>query len=77
MGPNDPEEIKANDFASSFLIPHVYNSCLCQLKSKEKVIAFAKQLGIHPGIIVGRLQHEGIIGYREMNSLRIHYDWKE
>ena len=34
------------------------------------VKAFAASVGIHPGIVVGRLQHEGLWGYSQGNALR-------
>ena len=30
---------------------------------EESVISFAKSINIHPGIVVGRLQKEGLIKY--------------
>ncbi|MDO5581032.1 MAG: HigA family addiction module antitoxin [Planctomycetia bacterium] len=71
------EEIEADNFAASFLIPADRNAELKKLSSRESIIAFADQLGIHPSIVVGRLQHEGIIQFNQMNELKIHYQWKE
>lgn len=37
--------------------------------SKDRIRGFAKRIGVHPGIVVGQLQHRGLIGYhanREM-----------
>ncbi len=38
------------------------------------VKSFAKNIGIHPGIVIGRLQHEKKIS-PNINSLRIRYSW--
>ena len=34
------------------------------LYSKDRIVRFAHRIKIHPGIIVGQLQHRGEIGYR-------------
>ena len=64
------QEEEANQWAKSFLIPSKDSSKLAQLRSKEQVKVFADSLGIHPGIVVGRLQHEGIINHTWMNELK-------
>ena len=63
-------EREANLWAGNFLIPTKLTSELAALKSKEKVKSFAQQLGIHPGILVGRLQHDKIIEMSWMNDLK-------
>lgn len=42
--------------------------------SEEKVCLFASEIGIAPGIVVGRLQNEGCIEYSMMNRLKEHYE---
>lgn len=64
------QEREANEWAREFLIPHEYSSELDQLKSKESVINFSKRLGIHPGIVVGRLQKDCLIEQSQMNELK-------
>lgn len=75
--PNDEEEQAADKFAGEFLIPSRYTECLKTLKTVIKVRGFAQTLGIHPGIVVGRLQHDGIIPFSHMNNLKTSYDWTE
>ena len=41
--------------------------------SRQRVCAYAKALEIAPGIVVGRLQNEGIIKHSAMNDLKEHY----
>jgi HTH-type transcriptional regulator/antitoxin HigA len=38
---------------------------------------FAQRVGIHPGIVVGRLQHEGLVGYARLNDLRRKFVWSD
>ena len=67
---DSPEEQKADQFAQSFLIPPDQASELRRLRSMTDVKAFAASVGIHPGIVVGRLQHEGLWDYSQGNALR-------
>ena len=64
------QEIEADQWAKQFLIPSQYEAELGSLKSKDAVEKFAKRLGIHPGIVVGRLQYEGLIPMDWMNGLK-------
>ncbi|MEV0581613.1 HigA family addiction module antitoxin [Nonomuraea sp. NPDC050310] len=66
----DPMEAEANRFACDLLIPDSQADRLRNLKSLESVRAFARELGIAPGIVVGRLQHDGIWPRRQGNGLR-------
>lgn len=66
----DPREHEANQWSGNWLIPAQHTSSLPTLRSKEAVIAFADQIGIHPGIVVGRLQHDGLIEPSWMNGLK-------
>ncbi|HCC0205345.1 TPA: helix-turn-helix domain-containing protein [Proteus mirabilis] len=66
----DKYEIEANEWAGNFLIPEKYNNCLPDLKSREAVIQFSRAIGIHPGIVIGRLQHDGHIQNSWMNDLK-------
>jgi HTH-type transcriptional regulator/antitoxin HigA len=40
------------------------------------VKAFAEEIGIHPGNVVGRLPHDGIIPLSWMNGLKETFDFK-
>lgn len=42
--------------------------------SKESVLQFSKEQGIAPGIVVGRMQIEGIIKYNMLNNLKEKYE---
>ena len=42
--------------------------------STTSIRAFAKKIGIAPGIVVGRLQNEGFIKHSMMNELKEHYE---
>jgi len=72
---DDPQEQEANQWAGNWLIPEQYNERLAELKSKVDIQEFAKKIGIHPGIVVGRLQHDRFIHYSTMNYLKQKIDF--
>ena len=69
-------EAQANKFAAGLLIPPRYHSELFEIpKSRAGVEAFARKVGVAPGIVVGRMQHEGILPYTHLNDLKVRYSW--
>lgn len=66
----DPKENEANNWAADWLIPPKYACELPSLRNKIAVTQFAQRVGIHPGIVVGRLQHEHIIDRSWFNDLK-------
>lgn len=68
------EEKAANDFASKWLLDlKAYADFVRQTRPyfyAAKVIAFAKEQHRHPGIVVGRLQHDKILPATHLNGLR-------
>lgn len=72
----DPREQEANQWAGNLLIPQEYTARLGTLKTKDAVRAFAQHIGIHPGIVVGRLQHDHLIDPSWMNHLKLSFQLK-
>lgn len=69
-------EQEANAYASNTIVPVDYKEELYSLgASKNTIIAFAKKMGIAPGLIVGQLQHHRIIGFKQMPYLKRRYRW--
>lgn len=74
------KEEEADRFACDFLIPP---EAIRQFQpsgahySHEDVIEFAQHLGIAPGIVVGRMQHDGIVPPQNLNRLKRHFQWTE
>lgn len=60
-------ELRANQQAAATLVPPAelesFISRLSPLYPAERIIQFAHKIKIHPGIIVGQLQHRHEIGY--------------
>lgn len=76
-GPSfDPMEHEANQWAGNFLIPEQHAPVLPGLRSKTAVIDFSRQIGVHPGIVIGRLQHDRLIEPSWMNMLKQSFRFK-
>lgn len=71
-------EKEADNFAGDVLIPpDRYGSFLKSSSFYPKdIVKFAKSLGVNPGIIVGRLQHDERIDKSWHNNLRSQYEWR-
>ena len=74
---DEPYEHEANRWAANWLIPEKYAPELSSLRTKSTVEAFAEQINIHPGVVVGRLQHDGYIDPSWMNGLKQSFRIKE
>ncbi|HEV8062602.1 MAG TPA: ImmA/IrrE family metallo-endopeptidase [Gemmataceae bacterium] len=72
----DPCELAADAFACHLLIPPRHQPELPGLKSRIAVEEFARRIGIHPGIVVGRLQRKGLLPYTHLNGLKVMFEWK-
>lgn len=72
-------EEEANAFASDQLIPReAYQEFLGRGGlSRERIVRFAQDIGVATGIVVGRLQHQGILRHHQFNDLRDRYEWRE
>lgn len=69
------QEEEANCWSRKFLIPPEFESELPLLKSREAVVTFAKRVGIHPGIVVGRLQYDRLMDFcSPLNDLKVSLD---
>lgn len=68
--PDNAMESEADDFAGRTLLPRVFDDRLTRVRSQAEAIAIAGEAGVHPGIVVGRLQHDQRIPYSHFNGLR-------
>ncbi len=74
--PEDEDE--ANAFASNILMNHnQWKRFVAQdsYHTKVGIKEFAKKVGIAPGIVVGRLQHEKLLPYDHCNELKHYLEW--
>lgn len=82
---NSPEpdvrelELAADAFAADQLIPAIdFEAFIGQASgrfSNAAVRTFAESIGIDPGIVVGRLQHQKLVQPQVLNGLRSQYTW--
>ncbi len=72
------EEAEANKFAGKLLIPPSEEAALQALPHDYRsIMRFAKNLSISPGIVVGQLQHRGLVRQDKLNFLKKRYSWAE
>lgn len=66
------KEHEADDFARKWLIDSdEFNNLIVNEKlTKDTILKFSSKTKVHPGIIVGRLQHDGYISHSSMNELK-------
>lgn len=76
--PESPAEREANDFASMCIVPSVRRSEFLRLTpDKDSIVRFAVSVGVNPGLIVGQLQHAGMLGHGRMEWLKRRWTWDE
>lgn len=74
-GTTEEDERDADAFAAETLIPQSALHAFCERNvfTVETVTAFAEEIGVHPGIVVGRLQKENHIAFSQMHQLKQTY----
>lgn len=68
--PDNPREAEADSFSRDTLISHAEAMELARLKTLDDARRFADRIGIAPGIVVGRLQHDNLWPYSQGNRLK-------
>ncbi len=78
-GLSDEAEIEADNLAADMLVPTgAYRGFAAAGSfSKAGIRAFAESVGVAPGIVVGRLQHDRRLPYTHCNDLKRHFEWAE
>lgn len=74
---DDAREAEANDFAANILIPPLHLDRLKAFRTQAAIRSFATEIGIHPGIVVGRMQHEKLIAHSAFNELKMKLQWSD
>ncbi|MYC07705.1 MAG: helix-turn-helix domain-containing protein [Chloroflexi bacterium] len=68
-------ELMADNFAVQNLVPQDrlddFILRVSPLFSRNRLVGFSKLRGVHPGIVVGQLQHRGEIGYTNHRNLLV------
>ncbi|MDB5821227.1 MAG: family transcriptional regulator, partial [Rhizobacter sp.] len=69
------EEKEADAWAQDFLIaPEAAGALPGLARTRKAVEAFAETIGIHPGIVVGRMQRDKLLGPTALNSLKVSFE---
>jgi Zn-dependent peptidase ImmA (M78 family) len=70
-------EKEADRFAADFLIPRAAFTRFANRRSFSKtgIRDFALEIGVSPGIVVGRLQHDGLLPFSHCNDLKMRLKW--
>lgn len=79
-GDVDAEETEANDWAARFLVSSSAWKRFLDTSNlgSQDVQRFAEEQGIAPGIVVGRLQHEGLLAWgSRLNRLKVRLTWTD
>jgi len=71
------QESEADSFSQKTLIPQtLYDQFVSNFDfSPASILVFASSIGIHPGIVTGRLQHDKYLTYLQHHH-RVRYKWK-
>ena len=77
-GVGDGAEDEADAWAENNLVGRscFAEFCMTKPRSEAAVRRFADEVGLHPGIIVGMLQHRGILPYTHLNGLKARFELK-
>lgn len=71
----DPQEARANEMASQCLLaPNAYQNFVVSQQSrfsKASIESFAASQHRHPGIVLGRLQRDGLVPYKNLRALLV------
>jgi len=77
---SDREEEEANRMAADLLIPpqaYRHFQPAGEHYSLVEIEAFARKIGVSPGIVVGRLQHDGKLPMHVGNKLKRRLEWED
>jgi len=70
-----PEEVKANEAAGEFCVPADELSNFIKrvrpLYSEQRILLFAKRVGVHPGIVVGQLHRRREVPYTHFHKFLV------
>lgn len=71
------EEQEADEFAGHTLVPIEFESAVSAARREPfKLRRLAHEIGISTGVLVGHLQHKGVVPYRSrLNKLKHRYQW--
>lgn len=72
------EEAEADRWAADFLLPPAAYRELVKhhpYYGRDLIRGLARKIGVAPGIVVGRLQHDGLLPHTHCNGLKQRFEW--
>ena len=78
-GGEDETEAEANEWATNFLVPRKdwQRFVVVRVFTATRIRQFANEQGVAPGILVGRLQNQGVLPWDRLNSLKVRLKWAD
>ena len=72
-------ETEANEWAANALVArNAWEQFVASSRRSESAVCtFADQEGIARGIVVGMLQHAGVVPWTHLNRLKVRYQWQD
>jgi plasmid maintenance system antidote protein VapI len=75
-GPNSPMEEEANQFAALQLVPEQFQRRMAEsARTLLGIVRLARDAAVSRGIVVGQMQHRGLIKRAHHNDLKVRYKW--
>jgi hypothetical protein len=68
---DEKKEEEADHFSDEWLIPSQFLKSVSSKITEKEIKQLARQIGIHPGIVVGRLQKMKILDYNQGTNLKL------
>jgi hypothetical protein len=76
--PRDEREAEADRFAGDAIVPPERQADMQALRPRHReVTRFAVSVGVAPGLVVGQMQHRGLIGRDKLNFLKRRFEKEE
>jgi HTH-type transcriptional regulator/antitoxin HigA len=78
-GEGEGVEAEADAWAEEFLVgrERIARFAATKPRARQEVVAFAVEAGIHPGIVVGMLQHRRVLPFSHLNDLKVRFAWAD
>lgn len=74
----DEAEKEANDFARDCIIPPWRKNDFARLLgTRDAILRFSVSIGVGPGLVIGQMQHRGMVGYDRLNFLKRRFRWSD